>query len=248
MSYLEQGQRLSWRLWHLQKLMVDTDNAKSKREFKKLSKNMGDNLDKEKGRRHHGVRHGPMMRELKGTSAGDAKTQALLWLSLAPTRSLASHLSHTPSRACPFSRTHPFDLERQVSSHARTIQSIVLPQALIEYHCNKDGGTGVALRIFEKDARALFERVITTFPPERARSLWERSLKRESLKFIPLICPPNGLLNDTYLGTDAIAARDLRVSMAAQQSLPSASTSSIEKRTDSMLSLTSASLMPAPAN
>ncbi|CAA7262300.1 unnamed protein product [Cyclocybe aegerita] len=52
-SYLEQGQRLenlSWRLWHLQNLMVDTDNAKSKREFKKLSKVMGDKLDKEKGR------------------------------------------------------------------------------------------------------------------------------------------------------------------------------------------------------
>ncbi|KAI6042308.1 hypothetical protein EDC04DRAFT_2866798 [Pisolithus marmoratus] len=52
-SYLEQGQRLenlSWRLWHLQSLIVDTDNAKSKREFKKLSKNMGDKLDKEKGR------------------------------------------------------------------------------------------------------------------------------------------------------------------------------------------------------
>ncbi|KAF8651076.1 hypothetical protein AX16_004938 [Volvariella volvacea WC 439] len=52
-SFLEQGQRLenlSWRLWHLQNLMVDTDNAKSKREFKKLSKCMGDKLDKEKGR------------------------------------------------------------------------------------------------------------------------------------------------------------------------------------------------------
>ncbi|KAF8154258.1 hypothetical protein B0H34DRAFT_721157 [Crassisporium funariophilum] len=52
-SYLEQGSRLenlSWRLWHLQNLMVDTDNAKSKREFKKLSKCMGDKLDKEKGR------------------------------------------------------------------------------------------------------------------------------------------------------------------------------------------------------
>ncbi|EGN92304.1 hypothetical protein SERLA73DRAFT_65990, partial [Serpula lacrymans var. lacrymans S7.3] len=52
-SYLEQGQRLenlSWRLWHLQNLIVDTDNAKSKREFKKLSKTMGDKLDKEKGR------------------------------------------------------------------------------------------------------------------------------------------------------------------------------------------------------
>ncbi|KAI0026481.1 hypothetical protein K488DRAFT_21763, partial [Vararia minispora EC-137] len=52
-GYLEQGQRLenlSWRLWHLQNLMVDTDNARSKREFRKLSKTMGDKLDKEKGR------------------------------------------------------------------------------------------------------------------------------------------------------------------------------------------------------
>jgi GATA-binding protein, other eukaryote len=30
--------------------MVDSDNARSKREFKKLSKVMGDKLDKEKGR------------------------------------------------------------------------------------------------------------------------------------------------------------------------------------------------------
>ncbi|KAI0087548.1 hypothetical protein BDY19DRAFT_236478 [Irpex rosettiformis] len=52
-GFLEQGQRLenlSWRLWHLQNLMVDSDNAKSKREFRKLSKTMGDKLDKEKGR------------------------------------------------------------------------------------------------------------------------------------------------------------------------------------------------------
>ena len=52
-SFLEQGQRLenlSWRLWHLQTLMVDSDNAKSKREFRKLSKAMSDKLDKEKGR------------------------------------------------------------------------------------------------------------------------------------------------------------------------------------------------------
>jgi hypothetical protein len=52
-SFLEQGQRLenlSWRLWHLQNLIVDTDNAKSRREFRKLSKCMGDKLDKEKGR------------------------------------------------------------------------------------------------------------------------------------------------------------------------------------------------------
>ncbi|KAG9019802.1 hypothetical protein FRB90_005950 [Tulasnella sp. 427] len=52
-AHLEQGQRLeniSWRLWHLQNLMVDNDNAKSRREFKKLSKNMGERLDKDKGR------------------------------------------------------------------------------------------------------------------------------------------------------------------------------------------------------
>ncbi|KAF9020669.1 hypothetical protein BDZ89DRAFT_1043249 [Hymenopellis radicata] len=45
--YLEQGQRLenlSWRLWHLQNLIVDADNAKSRREFKKLSKVMGDKV------------------------------------------------------------------------------------------------------------------------------------------------------------------------------------------------------------
>lgn len=30
--------------------MVESDNAKSKREFRKLSKHMGDKLDKEKGR------------------------------------------------------------------------------------------------------------------------------------------------------------------------------------------------------
>lgn len=52
-SFLEQGQRLenlSWRLWHLQNLMVETDNARSKREFRRLSKCMSDKLDKEKGR------------------------------------------------------------------------------------------------------------------------------------------------------------------------------------------------------
>lgn len=52
-AHLEQGQRLenlSWRLWHLHNLMVESDNAKSKREFKKLTKNMGERLDKDKGR------------------------------------------------------------------------------------------------------------------------------------------------------------------------------------------------------
>ena len=59
-SFLEQGQRLenlSWRLWHLQNLMVDVDSAKSKREFKKLSKSMSDKLDKEKGRSVYSAPH-----------------------------------------------------------------------------------------------------------------------------------------------------------------------------------------------
>ena len=52
-SYLAQGQcldNLSWRFWHLQNIMIKSDNAESKREFKKLSKSMGDKLDREKGR------------------------------------------------------------------------------------------------------------------------------------------------------------------------------------------------------
>ncbi|KAG2111422.1 hypothetical protein BD769DRAFT_1630282 [Suillus cothurnatus] len=162
--------------------------------------------------------------------------------------------------------------------------------ALMEYHCNKDGGTGVASRIFEKgletygdeiefvlrylgflisvndenNARALFERVITAFPPERARPLWERWARYEYQygdleaaqkleKRIAEVYPSDPPIKrfaqrHTYLGTDAIAARDLGFSMAARQpaALGSASTSnSIEKRTDSMFSLTSASHMPA---
>lgn len=55
-SHLEQGQRLenlSWRLWFLQIALVQADNAKQKREFKKFSKGMGEKLDKDKGRSIH---------------------------------------------------------------------------------------------------------------------------------------------------------------------------------------------------
>ncbi|PVF99254.1 hypothetical protein CPB86DRAFT_299337 [Serendipita vermifera] len=55
-SHLEQGQRLenlSWRLWFLQIALVQADNAKQKREFKKFSKGMSDKLDKDKGRSIH---------------------------------------------------------------------------------------------------------------------------------------------------------------------------------------------------
>ncbi|KAG9102405.1 hypothetical protein FRC06_002022 [Ceratobasidium sp. 370] len=47
-AHLEQGQRLenlSWRLWHLHNLMVDSDadnNTKARREFKKLSRHTGE--------------------------------------------------------------------------------------------------------------------------------------------------------------------------------------------------------------
>ena len=98
------------------------------------------------------------------------------------------------------------------------------------------------------DARALFERVISNFPPERARTLWERwaryeyqygdleaALKLErrmtevypagaSVLHIHLPPPTNIYLKDPpikrlaqrhiYLGTDAIADRDLGFAVA----------------------------------
>lgn len=126
--------------------------------------------------------------------------------------------------------------------------------ALMEYHSFDD--KQVASRIFEKgleqfgdeidyvlrylgflisindgnNARALFERVITTFPPERARALWERWARYEyqygdlesALKLEKRIAEvyPNDppikrfAQRHIYLGIDAIAARDLGFSMA----------------------------------
>ncbi|QRW13947.1 GATA type zinc finger [Ceratobasidium sp. AG-Ba] len=55
-AHLEQGQRLenlSWRLWHLHNLMVDSDadnNTKARREFKRLSRHTGERLDRDKNR------------------------------------------------------------------------------------------------------------------------------------------------------------------------------------------------------
>ncbi|TKY89851.1 hypothetical protein EX895_001148 [Sporisorium graminicola] len=52
-AHLEQGQRLenlSWRLWYLHDLMVENDDVKSRRDFKKLSKSTGEKLDRDKGR------------------------------------------------------------------------------------------------------------------------------------------------------------------------------------------------------
>ncbi|KAG6887539.1 hypothetical protein C0995_014547 [Termitomyces sp. Mi166 len=127
--------------------------------------------------------------------------------------------------------------------------------ALMEYHCSEDG-MGVGSRIFEKglelfadeieyvlrylgflisindktNARALFERVIGTFPPDRARPLWERWARYEyqygdldaALKLEKRIAdvypadPPikRFAQRHTYLGTDAIAAQDLGFALA----------------------------------
>ncbi len=52
-AHLEQGQRLenlSWRLWYLHDLMVENDDVKSRRDFKKLSKSTGEKLDRDRGR------------------------------------------------------------------------------------------------------------------------------------------------------------------------------------------------------
>ncbi|KAJ1033854.1 hypothetical protein NDA16_000062 [Ustilago loliicola] len=52
-AHLEQGQRLenlSWRLWYLHDLMVEDNDLKSRRDFKKLSKSTGEKLDRDKGR------------------------------------------------------------------------------------------------------------------------------------------------------------------------------------------------------
>ncbi|KAH9483272.1 mRNA 3'-end-processing protein RNA14 [Psilocybe cubensis] len=137
--------------------------------------------------------------------------------------------------------------------------------ALTEYHCSDD--KGVASRIFEKgmesfgdeidfvlrylgflisindknNARALFERVITTFPPDRARPLWERWARYEyqygdleaALKLEKRMAevytsdPPIKRLaqRHIYLGTDAIADRDLGFALARRATTSVASSS-----------------------
>ena len=125
------------------------------------------------------------------------------------------------------------------------------------------------------DARALFERIIGTFPPERARPLWERCARYEyqygdlegALKLekrmaevyptgMSFICIlqltiPVDFLPDPpikrfaqrhiYLGTDAIAARDLGFAMARK-----ANTSSLG-RTETQTSLQSGNTPAAPS-
>ncbi|KAI0059336.1 Suf-domain-containing protein [Artomyces pyxidatus] len=128
--------------------------------------------------------------------------------------------------------------------------------ALAEYHLTKDAG--IATRIFEKglevfadevdlishylgfllsvndenNARALFERVISTFSPDRARPLWERwarheyqygdlaaaqKLEKRMAEVYPSDPPIKRFAQrHTYHHTDAIASRDLGVAMARQ--------------------------------
>ncbi|TFK28593.1 mRNA 3'-end-processing protein RNA14 [Coprinopsis marcescibilis] len=149
--------------------------------------------------------------------------------------------------------------------------------ALMEYHCFDD--KNVASRIFEKgleqfsdeidyvlrylgflisindgnNARALFERVITTFSADRARPLWERWARYEyqygdlesALKLEKRISEvyPNDppikrfAQRHMYLGTDAIAARDLGFSMAKRAGGSSSNNNSLG-RTETSQSLT----------
>ncbi|KAF9530907.1 hypothetical protein CPB83DRAFT_919848 [Crepidotus variabilis] len=128
--------------------------------------------------------------------------------------------------------------------------------ALMEYHSSDD--KTVASRVFEKgmeiygyeiefvqrylgflisindenNARALFERVISSFPPEKARPLWERwaryeyqygdleaalKLEKRMADVYPTDPPIKRLAQrHIYLGTDAIADRDLGFAYARQ--------------------------------
>ncbi|KAF5366256.1 hypothetical protein D9758_005681 [Tetrapyrgos nigripes] len=129
--------------------------------------------------------------------------------------------------------------------------------ALMEYHCS--GDKDVATRIFdvgmnlhakekdfvlrylgflislndENNARALFERVISTFPPEQSRALWERwsryeyqygdfeavqKLEKRMMEIFPNDPPIKRFAQRyTYLNIDAIASRDIGASMAKKE-------------------------------
>ncbi|THU98597.1 Suf-domain-containing protein [Dendrothele bispora CBS 962.96] len=129
--------------------------------------------------------------------------------------------------------------------------------ALMEYHCS--GDKDVATRIFdlgmnlhakekdyvlrylgflislndENNARALFERVINTFPPEQSRALWERwsryefqysdyeaaqKLEKRMMEIFPNDPPIKRFAQRySYLSIDAIASRDIGVAMAKKE-------------------------------
>ncbi|KAJ1309611.1 hypothetical protein OPQ81_006383 [Rhizoctonia solani] len=128
--------------------------------------------------------------------------------------------------------------------------------ALMEYHCTK--APDVATKIFElglkvfsdnpdyvlrylgflisindeNNARALFERVITTFPPDKARPIWDRwsryeynfgdligsqKLEKRLAEIYPNDPPIKRFANRyTYLGVDTIASNDLGFKVVRQ--------------------------------
>jgi cleavage stimulation factor subunit 3 len=110
----------------------------------------------------------------------------------------------------------------------------------------------------DQNARALFERVIGAFPPESARPLWDRwaryeyqygdletaqRLEKRIAEVYPADPPIKRFaLRHTYMGTDAIAARDLGFSMARQPGAgATAGSSGPLARTDTQQSLISSS-------
>ncbi|KAI0002909.1 hypothetical protein BJV74DRAFT_814041 [Russula compacta] len=160
--------------------------------------------------------------------------------------------------------------------------------AIAEYHLTKDVRTPT--RIFEKaletfsdevdlvahylgfllsindenNARALFERVISTFPPDRARPLWERwarheyqygdlaaaqKLEKRMAEAYPNDPPIKRFAQrHTYHSTDAIAARDLGVAIVRQSSGTTSSSSSTNSlgRTDTQTSFLTSGGTPQP--
>ncbi|KAI9512750.1 hypothetical protein F5148DRAFT_1161352 [Russula earlei] len=160
--------------------------------------------------------------------------------------------------------------------------------AIAEYHLTKDVRTPA--RIFEKaletfsdevdlvahylgfllsindenNARALFERVIGTFPPDRARPLWERwarheyqygdltaaqKLEKRMAEAYPNDPPIKRFAQrHTYHSTDAIAARDLGVAIVRQSSGTTSSGNSSNSlgRTETQTSLNTTGSTPQP--
>ncbi|KAI0352491.1 Suf-domain-containing protein [Trametes cingulata] len=161
--------------------------------------------------------------------------------------------------------------------------------ALMEYHCgNKD--VQVASRIFEKgmetfgdevdfvlrylgflisindenNARALFERVIGTFPPEKARPLWDRwarheyqygdlaaaqKLEKRMAEVYPNDPPIKRFAErHKYLNIDAIAVRDLGFVLGRARSNGSGGTLARNETLQSFASPQPKETLPAPSS
>ncbi|KAJ7165605.1 Suf-domain-containing protein [Mycena crocata] len=164
--------------------------------------------------------------------------------------------------------------------------------ALTEYRCNMDDGRSVAARIFEtgmkkfgndvayvlshlsflltvndeNNARALFERVIGTFPPAEAKPIWERwsrsqyqyddleavlELERRMAEVYPNDAPIKRFgQRHTYHSIDAIADNDLGFAKArkfASVNAPSISPAN-PNGTDNKVVTSSLLTMPNPNN